>query len=119
MAISKSGKYVAASCMNEKHEIAVYDIAKNALVAFGQGPTSVIFAIKFNQSEEEVICACEKEVVFCRFASGKLEKKKGVFGKAPLNPNLAIALLGDTVITSMTSGLLVQWKGTFASKVYK
>lgn len=58
--------------MNDKHEIAVYDIAKNALVAFGQGPTSVIFAIKFNQNEEEVICACEKEVVFCRFASGKL-----------------------------------------------
>lgn len=50
VAISKSGKYVAASCMNDKHEIAVYDIAKNALVAFGQGPTSVIFAIKFNQS---------------------------------------------------------------------
>jgi tricorn protease-like protein len=60
VAISKSGKYVAASSMNDKHEIAVYDILKNSLVAYGQGPKSVIFAIKFNQSEEEVICACDK-----------------------------------------------------------
>jgi hypothetical protein len=105
--------------MNDKHELAVYDIAKNALVAFGQGPKSVIFAIKFNEQEDEVVCACEKEVVFCRFQSGKLETKKGVFGKAPLNPNLAIATLADSVVTSMTSGLLVQWKGNFASRVFK
>lgn len=50
--ISKSGKYVAASSMNDKHEIAVYDIQKNSLVAYGQGPKSVIFAIKFLQNEE-------------------------------------------------------------------
>lgn len=36
--------------MNEKHEIAVYDITKGSLIAFGQGPKSVIFAIKFNQN---------------------------------------------------------------------
>jgi WD40 repeat protein len=119
ISISKSGKYVAASSMNDKHEIAVYDLQKNSLVAFGQGPKSVIFAIKFLQNEEEIVCACDKEVVFCRFITGKLESKKGVFGKAPLNPSLAIAILGDSVITSMSSGLLVQWKGTFASKVFK
>jgi len=38
--------------MNDKHEIAVYDIQKNALVSFGQGPKSVIFAIKFNKAED-------------------------------------------------------------------
>ena len=105
--------------MNDKHQIAVYDIAKNALVSFGQGPKSVIFAIKFNEHEDEVVCACEKQVVFCRFQGGKFEIKKGVFGKAPLNPNLAIATLGDSIVTSMTSGLLVQWKGNFANKVFK
>lgn len=105
--------------MNDRHEIAVYDIAKNTLIAYGQGPKSVIFAIKFNQAEDEIVCACDKEVVFCRFASGKIENKKGVFGKAPLNPSLAVALVGDSIITSMTSGLLVQWRGNFVSKVYK
>jgi len=52
VAISRSGKYVAASSMNDKHEIAVYDIANNSLVAYGQGPRSVIYSIKFNQSED-------------------------------------------------------------------
>ena len=117
--ISPSGKLVAASSMSDKHEIAVYDIASGSLVAFGQGPRSVIYAIKFNSSEDEVVCACQKEVVFSRFKSGKIENKKGVFGKAPLNPCLALARLGDTMITSMSSGLLCQWKGNFVSKVYK
>lgn len=79
----------------------------------------MIYAIKFNQTEDEIICACQKEVVFARFSSGKIENKKGIFGKAPLNPNLAIALLGDTVITSMSNGLLCQWRGNFVNKVYK
>ena len=57
--------------------------------------------------------------MFARFHSGKVELKKGVFGKAPLNPCLSIAILGDSVVTSMSSGLLVLWKGTFASKVFK
>jgi hypothetical protein len=38
--------------MSDKHEIAVYDIQKNALVAFGAGPRSTIFDLKFNQQED-------------------------------------------------------------------
>ena len=52
VSISKSGRYVAASSMNDKHEIAVYDIQKDALIAYGQGPRSVIYAIKFNNQED-------------------------------------------------------------------
>ena len=48
IAISPSGRYVAASSMSDNHEIAVYDINEKALVAFGKGPRSVIFQIKFN-----------------------------------------------------------------------
>jgi len=110
---------VAATSMSDKHEIAVYDIQKNALIAFGNGPRSVVYAIKFNSAEDEVVLACQKEVIFSRFDSGKINNKKGVFGKAPLNPNLSIANLGDSVVTSMSTGLLVLWKGNFASKVFK
>jgi len=45
--------------------------------------------------------------------------KKGVFGRAPLNPSLALALVGDTVICGMGNGLLAQWKGNSVLKVYK
>ena len=65
------------------------------------------------------MCACSKEVVFAKFLGGKIECKKGVFGKAPLKPNLCAATLGDAIITSMNNGVLAYWKGHFCSRVYK
>jgi microtubule-associated protein-like 6 len=50
IAISPSGKYVAATSMSDNHEIAVYDLVKGTLVSYGQGPRSVVFAIKFNKA---------------------------------------------------------------------
>lgn len=93
IAISPSGRYVAASSMSDNHEIAVYDIIEKCLVAYGKGPRSVIFQIKFNSEEDQVICACEKEVVFAYFEKGRLECKKGIFGKAPCMPCYSIATL--------------------------
>lgn len=119
MAISKSGKYVAATSMSDNHEIAVYDLSKNSLVAFGRGPRSVVYSIKFNLAEDQIVCACAKEVVFAHFSSGKIDCKRGVFGKAPMKPNLSIALLGDAVVTSMSNGVLGYWKGNYCSRVYK
>lgn len=48
IAISPSGKYVAATSMGESHDIAIYDINEKRLVAHGKGPRSVIYQIKFN-----------------------------------------------------------------------
>lgn len=50
IAISPSKKYIAASSMSDKHQIAIYDIEKKELVATGNGPRSVIYALKFNAS---------------------------------------------------------------------
>jgi hypothetical protein len=44
--------------MSDNHEISVFDVIKNATIAYGQGPKSVIHAIKFSANEEEVILAC-------------------------------------------------------------
>jgi hypothetical protein len=46
--------------MNDNHEIAVYDVAKKCLLATGNGPRSPIFALKFTQSEDQVVCGCAK-----------------------------------------------------------
>ena len=50
VAISKSGQYVAATSMNDNHEIAVYNLSNNSLVAYGRGPRSVIYCIRFNKA---------------------------------------------------------------------
>jgi hypothetical protein len=57
--------------------------------------------------------------VFASFENGKVNCKKGVFGKVPGKSSFSIALLGDSVVTAMSDGLLILWKGTSASKVYK
>lgn len=105
--------------MSDTHEIAVYDLTKNALVAFGNGPKSVIYAIKFTANEEEIVCACQKEVVFIKFQTGKIETRKGVFGKAPLVANYCVGVVGDAVVTGMGNGAIGYWKGNMCSRVYK
>jgi WD40 repeat protein len=60
IAISPSGRYIAATSMSDNHEIAVYDINDKSLIAFGKGPRSVIYQIKFNLEEDQIICACAK-----------------------------------------------------------
>jgi hypothetical protein len=39
---------VAATSMSDNHEISVFDVVKNATIAYGQGPKSVIYAVKFS-----------------------------------------------------------------------
>ncbi len=46
--------------MSDTHEIGIFDLNKNAMISFGQGPKSVIYAIKFTLNEEELVCACQK-----------------------------------------------------------
>ncbi len=105
--------------MCDTHDIAIYDISKEALIAHGKGPRSVVYSIKFNKEENSIIMACAKEVMFATFSNGKINLKKGVFGKAPILPNLCAAVLNDNMVTSMNNGLLALWKGNFCSKVYK
>ena len=58
--ISPSKKYIAATSMSDKHEIAIYSVESQSLIATGNGPRSVIFALKFTTDEEMVAAACAK-----------------------------------------------------------
>ena len=42
-----------------------------------------------------------------------------MFGKAPLQSNYCVAIVGDAAVTSMQNGVLGYWKGGFCSRVYK
>lgn len=120
VAISPSGKYVAAVSMCDDHDIFVFDITSKSLVAFGKGPKNVVFHIKFNAEEDTVILACDKQVAFANFSKGQLTCKKGVFGKAPVTQcySVAVGKNGDCLI-SQQNGLLTLWKGNSCTKVFK
>lgn len=51
--------------------------------------------------------------------NGKVESKKGIFGKAPLVANFCVGLVGDAIVTGMANGALGYWKGNVCSRVYK
>jgi WD40 repeat protein len=120
VAISPSGKYVAAVSMCDDHDIFVFDIPSKSLVAFGKGPKSVVYHIKFNAEENTVIMACDKQVAFASFSKGQLGCKKGVFGKAPVAQcySVAVGKNGDCLI-SQQNGILTLWKGNSCTKVFK
>lgn len=58
-------------------------------------------------------------MVFIKFMNGKVESKKGIFGKAPLVANFCVGLVGDAIVTGMANGALGYWKGNVCSRVYK
>lgn len=57
--------------------------------------------------------------MFIKFQGGKIENKRGVFGKAPLVANYSIGLAGDAIVTGMGNGVIGYWKGNVCSRVYK
>jgi hypothetical protein len=54
-----------------------------------------------------------------KFGTGRIETKKGIFGKAPLTANYCIAVVGDAIVTGMGNGVVGYWKGNTCSRVYK
>ena len=119
IALSQSKKYVAASSMSDKHEIAIYDIESNKLVATGNGPRSVIYTLRFNETEDLVAASCAKEVVFIEFKNGKFKVVKGVFGKTPVIAAFSLARYGNGFVSGMQNGSILLWKGTSCTKAYK
>jgi WD40 repeat protein len=120
VAFSPSGKYIAATSMSDNHEIAIYDVIKKELVATGNGPRSPIFALKFTQEEDKVVCGCAKEIVFANFSSGKgLKLERGIFGKVPIIPTYSLARVGGYMVSAMGNGNILLWKGNSCTKPLK
>ena len=119
IALSPSKKYLAATSMSDKHEIAIYSLETQSLVATGNGPRSVIFALKFTANEDMVAAACSKEVVFASFKGGKYKLEKGIFGKVPILAAYSLARCGNGMVSGMHNGSLLSWKGTTCMKPFK
>lgn len=114
---SSDGKRLAASSLDEEHNIVVYDIAaqikarenptknfeKAGLIASGKGAKAEIFDLKFSLDGKSLIAACNKEVYFIEIEEGKgfLKAKKALFGKVAPEPVMAIGFLNNSVVCSI------------------
>ena len=108
---SPDGKKIAASALNDDHNIAVYDIdavikarlnpsSKKdnvGLIATGKGSKADILDLRFTSDGNTLIAACFKEIYFIEIDAQKkiLKSSKGLFGSSGgPQPVLSIALLG-------------------------
>jgi WD40 repeat protein len=111
---SPDGKRLAASSLDEEHNIVVYDIAaqikarenptksleKVGLIAAGKGAKAEIMDLKFTLDGKSLIAACNKEFYFIEIEEGRglLKAKKALFGKVSPEPVMSIGFLNNAVV---------------------
>jgi len=119
---SNDGKKIAASAMDDEHNIAVYELkqlkAGESLkpIAAGKGTRANILSLGFGPADDVLVATCVKEVNFFTFAGGAIKGKRGTgWGTAGPESVLCQAFVDDTLITGMYSGFLILWKGASCS----
>ena len=124
LAFSPDGKYLAASALDDKHEVAVWDWEApskagqpHAPIAHGNGSRANILSLGFNPASNQIIATCVKEVVFMSFSGGVIKGKKGSgWGNTGGETTPSQAFVGDTLFTGLYSGEIAAWSGTSLSK---
>ena len=115
---------MAASGLDDKHEVAVWDWEAypkvgqlHAPLAHGNSSRANILSLAFNPSSDLVIATCVKEVVFMSFMDGVIKGKIGS-GWGPTGPEttLSQAFVGDILFTGLFSGDIAAWSGTDLSR---
>jgi microtubule-associated protein-like 6 len=132
LAFSPSGKFLAASAMDEDHNVAIFEWQKSAskkkggksggpLVAAGKGTRANILSLCFNPDESQVVACAVKEVTFLSFAGGVIKGKRGIgWGKGgDRQAVLCGVFMGNTLLTGVFSGHIYVWKGNSISSKKK
>ena len=126
LAFSSSGKFLAASAMDDGHCVAIYewqrkeDVKKkiSPLYTTAKGTPSPIMAILFDPTEQMLIACAVKEVVFLNFQTGVIQPKKGTnwMKYGGQQTVLCGIYMGSTLITGVFNGSLLEWKGNSISQ---
>jgi len=84
IAFSNDGKLLAATAMDDEHNVAVYEWAAKpkqgqglAPIAAGKGTRANILSLGFTPDNSQLVATCVKEVDFFTFAGGVIKSKKG------------------------------------------
>lgn len=115
---SASGKYLMASCMNDDHNVYVFDASddKYTLLASEKGGKEFILGTVW-LNDESFVTAGIKHYCVWNFSGSSLKSSKGQFGK---NNNLLLcankAANGD-VLCGTAKGEMQVWKNTSIVKV--
>jgi microtubule-associated protein-like 6 len=116
LAFSPKGDYLVATCIDDNHHVALYDLRTMSLVACEKGDTANILAVDFTSDTEF------STVGLRHFKSWKvgptLKGSRGNFGKASDRLVCGKRFKGSLLCGSVT-GELQLWSGGSVSKILK
>jgi WD40 repeat protein len=113
---SPDGIKLAASAMDDKHTIGVWDWEAGKTIATGPGTRGNILSLEFNNDSTTIVACAVKEVGFCTFAGGKLIKKTGTGMRPPTSVLCSAYDAQGTLYTGMFSGKIAVWSGNAVTK---
>jgi WD40 repeat protein len=129
IAFSPDGLLLAASAMDEKHSLVVYnwespeiDFKPHRPLATGFGPGEAILSIGFDLDNTTLIVTCVKAVWFFTFANGVMKGTRGLGWKnCHLRPETTLChcFHGESLFTGFFSGHIGRWTGQTLKKAVK
>ena len=123
VAFSPDGTLLAASAMDDSHEIAVFEWEKPvaagkkvAPLASGKGPRANILSLGFSADNRSVVATCVKEVSFFSFAGSWKGSKGSGWGRGGAETTTSQAVVGATLFTGLFTGEIASWSGAGIGK---
>ncbi len=112
LGFSPSGGLLAAVSVDDEHNIAVFNLNTNAIIACVRGDTEKILDLAWI-NETQFVTTGLKHFKLWTLNGNQLKGRRGVFGKAN-NIVLSVAVVGDIIYTGTSTGTIVKWNGNNA-----
>ena len=140
LTFSADGKFIYATAADDDHHVACFEWEKGVvsakatdlktskqsaksspgLFAVTKGPRANILGVAVNKQNNLIALTCVKEVHFGQVAKGSISLKKATGLKGNNVTSIMCAgFLGNTLVTGSSSGDVITWAGTSASKNIK
>jgi WD40 repeat protein/Ca2+-binding EF-hand superfamily protein len=114
LAFSPKGDFLAATCIDDDHMVAVYDLKTGALVACEKGDTANILAVEFTSDSEFATVGMRH---FKQWkAGGPLKGTRGNFGKGS-DKLVVCRRLKSGLLCGSATGELQLWQGGSCGKL--
>jgi len=125
LCFSSDGKLLAASSMDDEHNIAVYDLSVKsttgaiAPIATGRGSRAILFSLCFSNPANTLVSTGVREVNFHTITNGTITTKKGTGIAQTPTTILSSTFVGATLFTGTLAGEIQAWSGNAMTKAVK
>ena len=117
LAFSPSGDYLAAIDMSDTHNIGIFDLHNNVMIASNKTDPALVLQVAF-KSENELVTIGVKHYMFWEINNKLLKSRRGIF-KDKNNILGCLAIDKDLILTGNVFGEMYQWNANSIASVKK